>query len=197
MSTTRAASSEPQAEEKHPKDPISASPVLGSEGNPSASAERRPMSVVTMPRSNESRKLFTVLCNYLSLSQFELARTVIDQLFQIHPDRVVRALRELILGKVDGDWLTSKLGIEYLLIALNFPFVFLSVRFTIFLLTRKDICPYAQAEPPQITQAHLSWLGYVEYRSLHKRVCASPTPYGAGVAAAEGKKDRLIARFVS
>ncbi|GAB5372112.1 hypothetical protein AAMO2058_001637400 [Amorphochlora amoebiformis] len=156
MSTTRAASSEPQAEEKHPKDPISASPVLGSEGNPSASAERRPMSVVTMPRSNESRKLFTVLCNYLSLSQFELARTVIDQLFQIHPDRVVRALRELILGKVDGDWLTSK-----------------SVR----------------------SRAHLSWLGYVEYRSLHKRVCASPTPYGAGVAAAEGKKDRLIARW--
>jgi hypothetical protein len=67
----------------------------------------RPLSVVTMPRNDESRKLFTVLCNYLSLSQFELARTVIDQLFQIHPDKVVRALRELIFGNIDPSWLSD------------------------------------------------------------------------------------------
>ena len=66
----------------------------------------RPLSVLHEPRSEESRKLFTILCNYLSLSQFELARTVIDQLFQISPERVVRALRELVFGRFDPTWLT-------------------------------------------------------------------------------------------
>jgi len=36
----------------------------------------------------ETQKLFTVLCNYLSLGQFELARSVIDELFLISPERV-------------------------------------------------------------------------------------------------------------
>mmetsp|Transcript_24631 Transcript_24631/g.43751 ORF Transcript_24631/g.43751 Transcript_24631/m.43751 type:complete len:2402 (-) Transcript_24631:235-7440(-) len=85
-----------------PKDAGPAAAV-SSDGN-----EPGKLSVTTMPPNEESKKLFTVLCNYLSLSQFELARTVIDQLFQIHPDRVVRALREIILGEMPKDWLSSR-----------------------------------------------------------------------------------------
>ena len=86
-----------------PKDTGQAAEAESSGGN-----EPGKLSVTTMPPNEESKKLFTVLCNYLSLSQFELARTVIDQLFQIHPDRVVRALREIILGEMPKDWLSSR-----------------------------------------------------------------------------------------
>lgn len=56
----------------------------------------------------DSDKLFTVLCNYLSLAQLELARTVINQLFLSNPDRVVRALRAIVFTHIPSSWLFSR-----------------------------------------------------------------------------------------
>jgi len=52
----------------------------------------------------ETEKLFTVLCNYLSLAQFELARSVMDQLFQLSPERVNRVLRALVNADIPISW---------------------------------------------------------------------------------------------
>lgn len=62
--------------------------------------------VLTTEKEND--KLFTVLCNYLSLSQFELARTVIDDLFKTSPERVTHVLRSLVLAPIPSSWLFSK-----------------------------------------------------------------------------------------
>jgi hypothetical protein len=56
----------------------------------------------------ETEKLFTVMCNYLSLAQFELGRSVIDELFELSPDRVMHILRSLVLSKIPSKWLFSE-----------------------------------------------------------------------------------------
>jgi hypothetical protein len=56
----------------------------------------------------DSQKLFTVLCNYLSLAQFELARSVLDELFLLSPEKVVRVLRALVLADIPPQWLFSE-----------------------------------------------------------------------------------------
>jgi protein-disulfide isomerase len=56
----------------------------------------------------DSDKLFTVLCNYLSLAQLELARTVIEQLFRASPEKAVRALRAIVFTHIPSAWLFSR-----------------------------------------------------------------------------------------
>src|SRR5690242_16317203 len=55
----------------------------------------------------ENEKLLTVLCNYLSLGQFELARTVLDQLFDTSPERVTHVLRAIVLQKTPHSWFAA------------------------------------------------------------------------------------------
>ena len=43
----------------------------------------------------EDQRIFAVLANYLMLSQFDVARSVIDGYFKVAPDRIVRLLRTL------------------------------------------------------------------------------------------------------
>ncbi len=56
--------------------------------------------------SNE--KLFTLLCNYLSLSQFELVRPVITELFFTSPERITHLLRSMVSRRIPDQWLFSK-----------------------------------------------------------------------------------------
>jgi hypothetical protein len=54
--------------------------------------------------SGDNDKLYQIMCNYLALSQFELARSVLDQLFTLSPERVVRVLRTLVLSPRPQKW---------------------------------------------------------------------------------------------
>ena len=70
----------------------------GGAGSSSLSAEEekdRALLAVLMG-DQENQKLFQIMCNYLSLAQFELARSVLDQLFTLSPERVIRVLRMLM-----------------------------------------------------------------------------------------------------
>lgn len=59
-------------------------------------------------RDAQNHKLFTLLCNYLSLSQFELARPVITELFFACPERILHLLRSIIAKTIPDQWLFNK-----------------------------------------------------------------------------------------
>ena len=63
-----------------------------------------PFSVTTSTAAGETDKLWSVLANYLSLGQLELARTVMDQLFMACPEKLIRALRDMIFAKIPSAW---------------------------------------------------------------------------------------------
>lgn len=59
---------------------------------------------------SENDKLFAIMCNYLTLAQFELARSVLDQLFTLSPERCIRVLRRLVITPVPQKWCVTVLG---------------------------------------------------------------------------------------
>jgi hypothetical protein len=52
----------------------------------------------------EDQRIFSVLSNYLLLSQFELARSVIDEVFKLDPERIVRMLRVMCCEPIPAAW---------------------------------------------------------------------------------------------
>jgi len=58
--------------------------------------------------TSDHDKLLTVLSNYLALSQIELARTVMEQLFVAAPEKLIRALRALVFTNIPAAWLFSR-----------------------------------------------------------------------------------------
>lgn len=74
----------------------------------SAHQAREEQNPSVLATDQESQKLFTVLCNYISLAQFELARSVIDELFLLSPEKVVRVLRALVLSDIPTQWIFSE-----------------------------------------------------------------------------------------
>lgn len=112
------------------------------------SEEERALLAVLMG-DHENEKLFQILCNYLSLAQFELARSVLDQLFTLSPERVLRVLRTLILTPRPLKWCVA-LGSTGLACSRKVCLCLWCVR-RLF----SDQIP---------TSAHLAWLAYMEYK---------------------------------
>ncbi len=76
----------------------------GNSTNNTNSKETQNKSGGVLTTDKETQKLFTVLCNYLSLAQFELARSVLDELFHYSPERVAHVLRALVLADIPSSW---------------------------------------------------------------------------------------------
>lgn len=60
----------------------------------------------------EDQRIFAVICNYLLLSQFDVARRVIDEYFQVDPERIIRILRTLFTERITdhADWCAIRLS---------------------------------------------------------------------------------------
>lgn len=54
--------------------------------------------------ADQDEKLSILLCNYLSLGQFELARATLHQLAALNPQKALNILKELILNGPPSDW---------------------------------------------------------------------------------------------
>ena len=54
--------------------------------------------------ADQEEKLVVLLCNYLSLSQFELARATIHGLAALNPDKALSCLKQLIFVGPPSDW---------------------------------------------------------------------------------------------
>jgi len=72
-----------------------------------ATAQQLGAATVTPSGLPSYEKLFTLLCNYLSLSQYEIARPIITELFFECPERITHLLRSIVARRIPDQWLLS------------------------------------------------------------------------------------------
>ncbi len=68
------------------------------------SSKSSPLSLAGLFPDADDQKIFAVLANYLLLSQFDLARSVIDETFRMDPERVVRLFRVMCCEPIPAAW---------------------------------------------------------------------------------------------
>jgi hypothetical protein len=68
------------------------------------SVSRNPLSLSGLFPDPEDQQIFSVLSNYLMLSQFEVAQKVIDELFSLDPERITRMFRVMFNEEIPATW---------------------------------------------------------------------------------------------
>ncbi len=115
----------------------------------------------------EDQRIFVVVANYLLLSQFDTARSVIDGYFKIAPERIIRLLRTLFEQRIPdyATWYAARVSVVSYRNSWCSPFLFT-------LLYHRLLSNYS----PSI--ASIAWFCAVEYERLwsfvSKEVASNP-----------------------
>lgn len=75
---------------------------------------RNPLSLGGLFPDPEDQQIFAVLSNYLMLSQFDVAQKVIDELFTLDPERIIRLFRVMFNEEIPATWCVAE-SLLYLL----------------------------------------------------------------------------------
>ena len=71
-------------------------------------SSKSPLSLAGLFPDADDQKIFAVLANYLLLSQFDLARSVIDETFRMDPERIVRLFRVMCCEPIPAAWYAAR-----------------------------------------------------------------------------------------